>query len=116
MHTALVVNALIVLGSVLFLASASAWLGPRRRPRGAQGEPYETGMPPHGSPLGRIAVPYYRFAVLFVVFDVYLAFLLPWALLRRELTAGLLASVAVFMAILLLTLAYVWRKGGLRCD
>ena len=58
---------------------------------------------------------YWRFAVLFVVFDVDLAFLLPWALTRGAVTAGQLAAMTIFVGLLGFMLAYFWRKGALEC-
>jgi NADH:ubiquinone oxidoreductase subunit 3 (subunit A) len=62
-----------------------------------------------------MTVLYHRFAVLFVVFDVDLAFLLPWALNRRSLDAAALSAITVFALLVLLMLAYFWRKGALEC-
>ncbi|MFA6029020.1 MAG: NADH-quinone oxidoreductase subunit A [Elusimicrobiota bacterium] len=116
MAIAFILNVLIVLALAGGMSFASALLGPRRRFKGEKGVPYETGMPPCGSPLGRMSVSYSRLAVLFVVFDVDLAFLAPWVLLRDSLTLGAMVSMTVFILLVGLTLAYVWRKGALECD
>ena len=112
---ALGVNALIVLGLTGAFASAGRLLGPRSAHRGDADMPYETGMPPLAPAHGRMTALYHRFAVLFVVFDVDLAFLLPWALNRRAVDAASLAAITGFTLMILLMLAYFWRKGALEC-
>ncbi|MBI5242922.1 MAG: NADH-quinone oxidoreductase subunit A [Elusimicrobia bacterium] len=116
MAAALIINFLLVLALVAGMTFASPLFGPKRKLSGEKGVPYETGMPPYGAPYGRMTVSYYRFAVLFVVFDVDLAFLLPWVLLRRSLSLEAMLSMTVFLGLIALTLAYLWRKGALECD
>lgn len=74
---------------------------------------YECGENPVGSAWVQFNIRFYVFALVFIVFDVEAVFLLPWAVVYREL--GLLAFVEglVFIAILVVALAYVWRKGDL---
>jgi NADH:ubiquinone oxidoreductase subunit 3 (subunit A) len=74
---------------------------------------YECGENPQGSAWIQFNIRFYVFALIFVIFDVEAVFLLPWAVVFREL--GMLAYVEglVFIAILLVALAYVWRKGDL---
>ncbi|HYN00909.1 MAG TPA: NADH-quinone oxidoreductase subunit A [Vicinamibacteria bacterium] len=74
---------------------------------------YECGEEPVGSAWIQFNIRFYVFALIFIVFDVEAVFLLPWAVVFREL--GLLAYVEglVFIAILAVALAYVWRKGDL---
>jgi NADH:ubiquinone oxidoreductase subunit 3 (subunit A) len=112
---ALGVNALIVLALTGFFSNAGRLFGPRSSHAGDADMPYETGLPPLSPAHERMTALYHRFAVLFVVFDVDLAFLLPWALNRRGLDAAALTAVTVFTAIVLLMIAYFWRKGALEC-
>jgi NADH-quinone oxidoreductase subunit A len=74
---------------------------------------YECGEEPVGSAWIQFNIRFYVFALIFIVFDVEAVFLLPWAVVFREL--GTLAYVEglVFIAILAVALAYVWRKGDL---
>jgi NADH:ubiquinone oxidoreductase subunit 3 (subunit A) len=74
---------------------------------------YECGENPQGSAWIQFNIRFYVFALIFVVFDVEAVFLLPWAVVYREI--GVLAWVEglVFIGILLVALAYVWRKGDL---
>ena len=112
---AIVVNVGLVLALVGFFSGANTLLGPA----GSHGEegmlPYETGMLPIEPAIDRMSVLYYRFAVLFVVFDVDLAFLLPWALNRPALDLSQVVAVTMFIALVLFMLAYFWRKGVLEC-
>jgi NADH:ubiquinone oxidoreductase subunit 3 (subunit A) len=74
---------------------------------------YECGENPTGSAWVQFNIRFYVFALIFIIFDVEAVFLLPWAVVFREL--GMLAFVEglVFIAILAVALAYVWRKGDL---
>jgi NADH-quinone oxidoreductase subunit A len=75
---------------------------------------YECGELPIGRPWIRSRVSYYIFALAFVVFDVEAVFLYPWAVVVKKLGAYGLIQMAVFIGILLLGLAYAWRKGVLK--
>lgn len=77
-------------------------------------EPYECGIPTRGDSMLQFKVGYYLFAILFLVFDVETVFLYPWAVVCKALGAAGLVSIAVFMFILILGLAYAWRKGALK--
>lgn len=112
---ALLVNAAFVLGLVVFFSKANAWFGVAGAHEGDGLLPYETGMRPVERAVDHMAVVYYRFAVLFVVFDVDLAFLLPWALNRPALDFSQAVAMTVFMALMFLMLIYFWRKGALEC-
>jgi NADH-quinone oxidoreductase subunit A len=113
---ALLIDAAAVLGLLLVFLNANRLLGPRGAHEGDGLMPYETGMPPLEQARDSMAVLYYRFAVLFVVFDVDLAFLLPWAFNRRGLNLAQATSVTVFAALVALMLIYFWRKGALECQ
>jgi NADH-quinone oxidoreductase subunit A len=84
-------------------------------------KPFECGSEPIGSPRGRYSVRFYQVAILFLVFDIEAAFMYPWAILYNQLShsAGPMgmqisvfgfAEMLVFVAILVVALAYVWRK------
>lgn len=91
-------------------------------------KPFECGSEPIGTPRGRYSVRFYQVAILFLVFDIEAAFMYPWALLYSQLShaaAGpgvFLVSVfgfvemLVFVAILVVALAYVWRKKAIGWD
>lgn len=104
-------------------------LGPKRT-SAVKDEPFECGSEPIGSPRVKFSVKFYQVAILFLVFDIEVAFLYPWASLFRELSCnGVydaaasmclgtptlfgLVEMAVFLTILVIGLAYVWRKRAL---
>ena len=90
-------------------------LGPRR-PTSTKGESFECGNPSSGSARGRFPVKFYMTAILFIVFDVEVVFLYPWAVLFRQLGWFGFAEMMVFVAVLGIALLYVWRKGALEWD
>jgi NADH-quinone oxidoreductase subunit A len=119
--------AIVVAASMLL---ASAWLGPRKATR-VKRMPYESGMDPIGDARQRFDVRYYLVAIVFLLFDVELLFLYPWAVAQWSLTphpeatgpsvpiAGIPAEfrgwvfweIMLFIAILAAAFAYAWRKG-----
>lgn len=76
-------------------------------------EPYECGIPTRGKSWMQFRVGYYLFAILFLMFDVETVFLFPWAVIVRDLGVAGLVSILFFLIILVLGLAYAWRKGAL---
>ena len=111
-------------GFALLLTAAAKYLGPHR-PTRAKDYPYECGSEVIGSPRTRFEVKFYQVAIVFLVFDIETAFLYPWALRYRQLSClgevqsrvcsgGIsffgLGEILVFMGILIVALAYVWRK------
>lgn len=74
---------------------------------------YECGIPTRGASWMQFRVGYYLFAILFLMFDVETMFLFPWAVVVTSLGPAGLFSVLFFLFILVLGLAYAWRKGAL---
>jgi NADH-quinone oxidoreductase subunit A len=108
---------MLVLGfvvGVLFLAG-SAWLGARRSTKEKRST-YESGMPNFGSARERFSVKFYMVAVSFIVFDLEVVFMYPWAVQMGEL--GLAAFLSMMLFILILFIGYFWevKKGGLNWD
>jgi len=91
-------------------------IGPRHTGIKAKGEAFECGNPPTGSAWGRFSVRFYLTAILFLVFDVEIVFLYPWAVELRELGLFGLVEALVFIAILLAGLIYAWQRGALDWD
>jgi NADH-quinone oxidoreductase subunit A len=89
-----------------------AVLGPKRTTK-VRLEPYESGMLPYSDARRRFPVQYYVIAVLFILFDIEVIFLYPWAVILRQLRLFGLIEMGVFLAILLVGYFYVWRKGAL---
>ncbi len=78
-----------------------------------KGEPYECGIPTRGSSWVQFKVGYYLYAILFLMFDIETVFLFPWAVVAAEVGTYALVSVSFFLFILILGLAYAWKKGAL---
>jgi NADH-quinone oxidoreductase subunit A len=87
-----------------------------RRPNPEKLETYECGVPPVGSAHQRLPVKFYVVAVLFLLFDIETIFLFPWAVLYRRLGLFGLVEMGIFLAVLVLGLVYVWRKGALEWE
>lgn len=92
--------------------------GPQR-PNRVKLSPYESGVPPVGDARLRFSVKFYLVAMLFIIFDIEVVFLYPWAVVFKDLLAQgtfIFTEMVVFLGVLVLGLAYVWRKGGLEWD
>ena len=90
---------------------ALGWLVGPKRPTAEKLAPYECGMPPVGDARERHPVKFYLVAMIFLLFDIEIAFLYPWALAVRELRWTGFIQLIVFFMILLAGYVYVWRKG-----
>jgi NADH-quinone oxidoreductase subunit A len=108
----LFIYVLIVLGLIGALVTLSFVLGPSR-PSKRKLAPYESGIIPDTPAHRRLSVRFYLTAMLFIIFDVEAIFFYPWAVLLRQLKWFGLIEMLVFMGILLVALAHIWRKGGL---
>jgi NADH-quinone oxidoreductase subunit A len=106
---------LIVLGLVGTLMALSFVLGPAK-PYRRKMAPYESGIIPDTPAVRRLSVRFYLTAMLFIIFDVEAVFFYPWAVLLRQLKWFGLIEMLVFMGILAIALAHIWRKGGLDWD
>jgi NADH-quinone oxidoreductase subunit A len=109
---ALVVFSAVAIVVLSHLFSAS-------RPTPVKDQPYESGMPPLGSARARFDVKFYLVAVLFIVFDIEVVFMMPWAVAFRQLdilglgVLGGLLEMLVFVAVLVVGYVYVWKRGAL---
>ena len=97
---------------VLFTFTLSRLVAPHN-PGGAKAFPYECGEVPLGSAWTRFNVGYYVFALLFLIFEVEVVFLFPWAVVLREIGVRALVEGGVFLVILVFGFAFAWRKGYL---
>lgn len=104
----------------------------RSRPTPVKQTPYESGIPVLGDARERFSIKFYLVAILFIVFDIETVFMIPWGVYYRQLSCTTdlvnnvcppgsvsffgLGEMLVFMAILLVGLAYVWKKGALQWD
>jgi NADH-quinone oxidoreductase subunit A len=113
-----VVLGVLAFGFAIFSIAAGALTGPRRYNR-AKLDAYECGIEPTPQAVGggRFPVKYYLTAMLFIVFDIEIVFLYPWAV-AFDLFAGVfvLVEMVLFIATVFVVYAYVWRRGGLEWD
>ena len=90
-------------------------VGPRKKNL-RKGQPYESGMVPYGPGQRRMPVRFYLVAVLFILFDIEIVFLLPWAVVLRDLAVVGLIEMLIFVLVLLVGLIYAWKKGALEWE
>ena len=102
----------IVVGLLTALLFMTRWLG-EHRPDPEKARPYECGVIPTGWARFRYPVPFYLVAVFFLIFDVEAAFVFSWAVAMSDLSWRGWLQISFFIIILLLSLAYIWKKGGL---
>lgn len=79
-----------------------------------KGEAYECGIPTRGESMIQFKAGYYIFAILFLIFDVETIFLYPWAVIMNKLGTQGLLCIGIFLFVLIMGLAYAWRKGALK--
>ena len=99
-------TALLVLGRLI---------GPRR-PAADKASPYECGFEAFEDARMKFDVRYYLLAILFIIFDLEIAFLFPWAVVLEELGRSGIWMMSSFLLILVLGFAYVWKKGALEWE
>ena len=120
----------VVMNGLLIIALSALTI--RSRPTPVKQTPYESGIPPLGDARERFSVKFYLVAILFIVFDIETVFMIPWGVYYKQLSCSVpmvhnacpsgqvsffgLGEMLVFMAILLVGLAYVWKKGALKWD
>jgi NADH-quinone oxidoreductase subunit A len=105
---------IVVAGGFAAIAlTASALLGPRRR-NAAKDAPYESGIVPFGDARRRFPVQFYVIAVLFILFDVEVILMYPWAVSARKLGLFGLIEMAIFIVILLVGFIYAWKNDAFK--
>jgi NADH-quinone oxidoreductase subunit A len=104
-------------GFALFSVAAAPITGPRRYNR-AKLDAYECGIEPTPQPIGggRFPVKFYLTAMLFIVFDIEIVFLYPWAVSFQALGVFGFVEMVLFIVTVFVAYAYVWRRGGLDWD
>jgi NADH-quinone oxidoreductase subunit A len=108
----------VVVALVLAAAFAAAnvllasMLGPKK-PSAVKSEPFECGEVPFSVPSGRLSIKFYLTAILFVLFDVEIVFLYPWAVAYRALGVVGLIEMGIFLGVLMVGFFYAWDNGAL---
>jgi NADH-quinone oxidoreductase subunit A len=111
---------ILAIGFAFLIVALGHSFGPKRKTE-RKSLPYESGMKPIGPGTRRIPVRFYLVAVLFILFDIEIIFIIPWAVvLRQFVKANLgvfaLIEMAIFIIILLVGLVYAWKKGALEWE
>ena len=97
------------------LLTVGTVFGPKR-PEAEKLSPYECGFEAFEDARMKFDVRYYLVAILFIIFDLEIAFLFPWALVFREIGMTAIIAMAIFLAILVVGFAYEWKKGALEWE
>lgn len=106
---------LISIGIAAIAVILGHLFGPKR-PNPRKEEPYESGMRPYGPGRRRVPVHFYVVAVLFILFDIEIIFILPWAVVLNEIKLLGLIEMVLFVGILFVGLIYAWKIGALEWD
>jgi NADH-quinone oxidoreductase subunit A len=117
LYTPVIALVLLAAGFAVFSVAVSVLTGPRRYNR-AKLDSYECGIEPTPQPVGggRFPVKYFITAMLFIVFDIEIIFLYPWAVYFDQMGFFGLVEMVLFIATVFVAYAYVWRRGGLEWD
>jgi NADH-quinone oxidoreductase subunit A len=115
MNDYLPIIVLLVLGVVFVAVSfvASSLFAPRKRPTVAKLAPYECGIVPDREPPQRFPVRFYLVAMIFIIFDIEIVFLYPWAVVFHQLRAFGLVEILVFAAVVFVSFMYLVSHGAL---
>jgi len=108
----LIIFATILAGLVVLIGHL---FGPRR-PTLRKSLPYESGMRPIGPGTRRVPIRFYLIAVLFILFDIEIVFLLPWAVVFNQLGLFGFIEMFIFIVVLLVGYVYAWKKGALEWE
>jgi NADH-quinone oxidoreductase subunit A len=113
----IIVLFVLALGFAAFSVGSAGLTGPKRYNR-AKYDAYECGIEPTPQPIGggRFPVKFYLTAMLFIVFDIEIIFLYPWAVAFGQLGLFGLVEMVLFLGTVFIAYAYVWRRGGLEWD
>ena len=91
-------------------------LRPKRRMTEVKGQPFECGEEPISVPEGLFSIKFYLVAIFFIIFDIGIMFLFPWAVIFREMGRIGFWAILIYLSIFMFGFIYIWRKGGLQWD
>ena len=107
---------IVVAGGLGVVLLAIGLLVAPRNPDSEKSSPYECGFEAFEDARMKFDVRYYLIAILFIIFDLEVAFLFPWAVVFDKIGPVALIEMALFLALLVIGFAYVWKKGALEWD
>jgi NADH-quinone oxidoreductase subunit A len=105
----------IAVGLALIMLFAPMIVG-RQKPDAEKNSQYECGFEPHGDARAKFDVRFYLVAILFIIFDLEVAFLFPWAISLRDIGVAGFWSMMAFLAVLTIGFIYEWKKGALEWE
>jgi NADH-quinone oxidoreductase subunit A len=107
---------IFVVTAVAILIIGLSWILGRRIPTREKLSTYECGNEPIGDARGRFPIKFYLIAILFIVFDIEVVFLYPWAVVYKKLALFGLIEMGVFLLILMVGYFYILKKGALKWE
>lgn len=110
-----ILMAIVALGFVVTTLLLTHWLGPKRKTK-VKNEAFECGIESQGNARTPFSIKYFLVAILFVLFDVEVIFMYPWAVNFRELGVFGLIEMFTFMGLMIVGLVYIIRKGALKWE
>jgi NADH-quinone oxidoreductase subunit A len=111
-YVGIAVSVVLAGGITAAMVALSSTLG-KKNPTPVKLAPFECGKDPFSLPMGRLAIKFYLTAILFILFDVELVFLYPWAVVYRTLGSLGLIEMGIFLGILMAGFVYAWDNGAL---
>jgi NADH-quinone oxidoreductase subunit A len=111
-YVGIAVSFVLAGGITALMVVLSSTLG-KKHPTTTKLSPFECGKDPFSLPIGRFAIKFYLIGILFILFDVELVFLYPWAVVYQSLGLAGLAQIGVFLGILMVGFLYAWDNGAM---
>ena len=111
-YIGIAVSFVLAAGLAALMVVLGSTLG-KKNPTAEKLAPFECGKDPLSLPMGRFAIKFYLIGILFILFDVELVFLYPWAVVYRALGLPGLAEIGIFLGILMVGFIYAWDNGAL---
>ena len=115
-YIGLLVAFLMAAGIACLIIFLNGLLGPKNKSSVVKSEPFECGLPAASSPTGHFSVKFYLIAMLFILFDVEIVWLFPWAVILKTLRWTGIIEMFSFIFVLALGFAYAWKKGVLEWE
>ena len=112
-YVGIAVSLVLAAGIAALMVYLASTLG-KKHPTSAKLAPFECGKEPFSLPIGRLAIKFYLVGILFILFDVELVFLYPWAVVYRTLGLSGLVEMGIFLGVLMAGFVYVWDNGALK--